>query len=110
MRLCGRPCQCVGAEPSATARATEDQTATPNNLCLNLNGAAKYQGEIVRDIQFRGITGTNPEMLRGLMLVKTGEPLDREIAARIDPGAVLPRDASPACTWRRRPRKAAASR
>jgi outer membrane protein insertion porin family len=38
---------------------------------------AKYQGEIVRDIQFRGITGTNPEMLRSLLALKVGEPLDR---------------------------------
>ena len=38
---------------------------------------AKYQGEIVRDIQFRGITGTNPEMLRSLLALKAGEPLDR---------------------------------
>ena len=43
-----------------------------------LNGAAKYQGKIVRDIQFRGIVGTNSEMLRGLMLVHPGEPLDRD--------------------------------
>jgi outer membrane protein assembly factor BamA len=43
-----------------------------------LNGAAKYQGEIIRDIQFKGIAGTNAEMLRGLLLVKSGDPLDRE--------------------------------
>ena len=43
-----------------------------------LNGAAKYVGETVRDIQFQGIAGTNPEMLRSLMLVRRGEPLDRD--------------------------------
>jgi len=43
-----------------------------------LNGAAKYQGEIVRDIEFKGIAGTNAGMLRGLLLVKAGEPLDRD--------------------------------
>ena len=43
-----------------------------------LNGAAKYQGEIVRDIQFKGIAGTNAEMLRGLLLIKAGEALDRD--------------------------------
>ena len=32
---------------------------------------------MVRDIQFRGITGTNPEMLRSLLALKAGEPLDR---------------------------------
>ena len=55
-------------------QATENQSqALPA-----LNGAAKYQGEMVRDIQFKGIAGTNAEMLRGLLLVKAGEPLDRE--------------------------------
>ena len=43
-----------------------------------LNGSAKYEGEVVRDIQFKGIAGTNPEMLRGLLLVKAGEPLEGE--------------------------------
>ena len=43
-----------------------------------LNGAAKYVGQTVRDIQFRGIAGTNSGMLRDLLLVKPGEPLDRD--------------------------------
>ena len=43
-----------------------------------LNGAGKYVGETVRDIQFRGIAGTNSEMLRSLLLVRPGEPLDRD--------------------------------
>ena len=61
-------------------------TPIPENQTVNsqphpapeLNGAAKYQGEMVRDIQFRGISGTNPEMLRSLLLVKPGEPMDRD--------------------------------
>ena len=36
----------------------------------------KYQGVIVRDIEFRGIKGTNPEMLRQLLVQKGGQPLD----------------------------------
>jgi outer membrane protein insertion porin family len=43
-----------------------------------LNGAAKYVGETVRDIQFRSIAGTNSDMLRSLLLVKSGDPLDRD--------------------------------
>ncbi|HEX8893315.1 MAG TPA: outer membrane protein assembly factor BamA [Terriglobales bacterium] len=43
-----------------------------------LSSSTKYQGAIVHDIQFHGIAGTNPDMLRGLVLVKAGEPLDRE--------------------------------
>ncbi len=36
----------------------------------------KYQGVIVRDIEFRGIKGTNPEMLRQLLVQKAGQALD----------------------------------
>jgi outer membrane protein insertion porin family len=43
-----------------------------------LNSAAKYEGKVVRDIQFRGIAGANPEMLRSLLVVKPGGPLDRD--------------------------------
>jgi outer membrane protein insertion porin family len=39
---------------------------------------AKYQGELVRNIEFRGITGTNPEMLRKLLAQHEGEPLERD--------------------------------
>jgi len=54
---------------------TVDTQAHP---AAELNGAGKYVGETVRDIQFRGIAGTNSDMLRGLLLVKPGEPLDRD--------------------------------
>jgi len=62
------------------------QTPNPQNETVNaqphplpaLNSAAKYEGEVVREVQFHGVVGTNPEMLRGLLLVKEGEPLDRE--------------------------------
>jgi len=43
-----------------------------------LSNSTKYEGEIVHDVEFHGIAGTNPEMLRSLLLVKAGEPLDRE--------------------------------
>jgi len=43
-----------------------------------LNGAAKYEGEVVREVKFHGIAGTNPDMLSGLVLVRVGEALDRE--------------------------------
>ena len=51
---------------------------TQTHPAPELNGAAKYVGETVRDIQFRGIAGTNFEMLRSLLLVKSGDPLDRD--------------------------------
>jgi outer membrane protein insertion porin family len=57
----------------------ENETvSTQEHPAPELNGASKYQGETVRKIEFRGIAGTNPEMLRSLLLVKPGEPLDRD--------------------------------
>ncbi len=54
-----------------------DQTVdTQTHPLPALNGAAKYEGEIVREIQFKGIAGTNSAMLRGLLLVKESEPLE----------------------------------
>ncbi len=65
--------------PPTPPALVEGQTVTtPQHPLPELNGAAKYQGEVVRDIQFRGIAGTNAEMLRGLLLVKAGDPLDRD--------------------------------
>ena len=51
------------------------QTTPQANLPTTLN---KYDGLLVRAIDFRGIEGTNPEMLRQLLVQKVGEPLDRE--------------------------------
>ena len=39
---------------------------------------SKYQGIIVQSIEFRGVQGTNPEMLRQLLVQETGKPLDRD--------------------------------
>lgn len=58
----------------AQAATTADKQDHPNP---ELSGAAKYQGEIVREIQFKGIAGTNSGMLRDLLSTKPGEPLDR---------------------------------
>lgn len=64
--------QPLGTQAPAAPAADKQDHANPA-----LNGAAKYQGEIIREIQFKGIAGTNSGMLRGLLLTKTGEPLDR---------------------------------
>lgn len=72
--------------PVSAAAQNPPQVPNPENETVNtqprslpeLNGAAKYEGKVVRDIKFHGIAGTNLDMLLGLILVKTGEPLDRE--------------------------------
>ena len=71
--------QLIWAQNPPQSQVPEGQALQNQSPTLPaLNGAAKYQGKIVRDIQFKGIAGTNSEMLRGLLLVKSGEPLDRE--------------------------------
>ena len=41
-------------------------------------GQPSTRARVIRKIQFSGITGTNPEMLRSLLLVHQGEALDRD--------------------------------
>ncbi len=55
-----------------------DSTASQSALTPALGELSKYQGVTVHAIEFRGIKGTNPEMLRQLLVQKTGEPLDRD--------------------------------
>ena len=64
--------------PPAPALTEKHPDETQQRPLPELNGAAKYQGEIIRDIQFKGIAGSNGDMLRGLLLVKPGDALDRE--------------------------------
>jgi outer membrane protein insertion porin family len=54
-----------------------DQNSSRTNAENDFETLARYQGEIIRNIDFRGITGTNPEMLRSLLTLKVGEPLER---------------------------------
>src|SRR5215469_10183899 len=68
------PSQNVPPQPNPENEHLSDQPhPTPE-----LSSSTKYEGAIVHDIQFHGIAGTNADMLRGLVLVKAGEPLDRE--------------------------------
>ncbi len=59
----------TGQNPDPTA-----QSSLPPALAE----LSKYEGVTVRAIQFRNIKGTNPEMMRQLVVQKVGEPLDRE--------------------------------
>jgi len=71
----------VPAWPQNPPQVPNPQNETLDNQAHplpELNGAAKYEGEVVRDIRFHGIAGTNLDMLHSLLLVKVGEPLDRE--------------------------------
>jgi len=63
-------------QPAGTRK---DLLDTPQaNLPNGFGALAKYQGETVRNIEFRGIVGANPEILRKLLAQHTDEPLDRD--------------------------------
>jgi len=56
-----------------------DATQTPQtNLTPEVSRLAKYEGQIVRRIELRGIAGSKREMLSSLITQQTGEPLDRK--------------------------------
>ena len=55
-----------------------DSKVSESNPPIALGALSKYQGVTVHAIEFRGIKGTSPEMLRQLVVQKTDEPLDRD--------------------------------
>ncbi len=57
--------------PSDTSVAQRKSEDTPNTF-------NKYEGETVSSIQFRGVTGSDPALLRSMVAQKTGEPLDHD--------------------------------
>ena len=63
--------------PAQTSPAQASDKAE-SNLADEVRTFAKYQGQTVTDIVFRGITSADPAMLRRLLAQKTNEPLDRE--------------------------------
>ena len=67
-----------GQNPTPLPNPQNETLGTQPHPLPAFNSAAKYEGQTVRDIEFRGIAGTNPDMLRQLVVVRVGEPLDRE--------------------------------
>ncbi len=56
-----------------------DQAASPSGSdSYDLSALSRYEGKIVQSIDFRGIEGTNPAMLRSLMSVCLNQPLQRD--------------------------------
>ncbi len=60
------------------ASGNDDRKSSETKTANGIGALAKYEGQVVRGIEFRGILGTNPEMLRKLLVQRTGEPLDRD--------------------------------
>ena len=63
------------APPAGTG--SNNLKSSQTDAANGFGALAKYQGEIVRRIEFRGNT-VNAETLRKLLAQKTGEPLDRD--------------------------------
>lgn len=67
---------CALAAPAAQTQSTPP--ATPSAQANEGSGLAKYQGETVSAIEFRGVASADPEMLRSLVVQKVNQPLDPE--------------------------------
>ncbi len=65
--------QNVGSKPASGQAAHSSEAAA-----TALGGLAKYVGQPVHDIQFRGIVGTNAQMLKALLVQPVDAPLDRD--------------------------------
>ena len=58
--------------PGVTSRSSQPDTTNV------ISPLTKYQGRIVRSIEFSGIAGTNPAMLRAMLAQQPSQPLDRD--------------------------------
>jgi outer membrane protein assembly complex protein YaeT len=63
--------------PSASA-SNPGQESSQTKAANVISPLSRYQGELVRDIEFRGITGTDAGRLREMIAQKSGEPLERD--------------------------------
>jgi outer membrane protein assembly complex protein YaeT len=61
----------------ALAQASTPESSASQETEAQLGALSRYEGQVVRQIDFRGITGTKPQMLLGLMSVRENEPLER---------------------------------
>jgi outer membrane protein assembly complex protein YaeT len=69
------PAQAQSAAPGQAQAASDPSEHTTFS---DLGALSRYEGKVVRQIDFKGIAGTNPGMLRGLISVRENEPLERD--------------------------------
>ncbi len=67
--LAASPAQAQSQPPSSTPAQSTPAQSSP---------LAKYEGQTVANIEFRGVTNADTTTLRTLIVQKTGEPLDAE--------------------------------
>ena len=73
-----RPIEPARVAPGRRRTGHQLPRYSQSNLTEEIGALAKYRARRVADIEFRGIAGTDPAMLRSLLEQKTNEPLDRE--------------------------------
>ena len=61
----------------ALAQAPASEGGANQETEAQLGALSRYEGQIVRQIGFRGISGTKPQMLLRLMSIRENEPLER---------------------------------
>jgi outer membrane protein insertion porin family len=60
------------------AASTQDQSTAQENPTYDLSALARYEGRVVRQVDFRGLAATDNAMLRRLVPIRENEPLTRE--------------------------------
>jgi outer membrane protein assembly complex protein YaeT len=56
----------------------QEQTTSPETPTYDVSALSRYEGRAVRQINFLGIAGTKPEMLRTLLALQPGQPLTKD--------------------------------
>jgi outer membrane protein assembly complex protein YaeT len=62
----------------AQSAAPGRETGTDNPPVYDVSALSRYEGKEVRRVNFSGIAGTNPEMLRSLLTFRENAPLEKE--------------------------------
>ncbi len=60
------------------AASTQDQSTAQENPTYDLSALSRYEGRVVRQVDFRGLAATDTSMLRRLVPIRENEPLTRE--------------------------------
>ncbi len=69
------PAASVRAQSTQAPGQTSNAEASPS---YDISALSRYENKIVRQIDFRGISGTNPAMLRRLMTLQVDQPLEKD--------------------------------
>jgi outer membrane protein insertion porin family len=69
---------CALAASTAQPQSQPPPSTSASSTPAQSSPLAKYEGQTVADIEFRGVTSADTATMRSLIVQKTGEPLDAE--------------------------------